>query len=61
MDYKRKVVVFSVLASISAATSAPIAATPSVRPIFIVLPLILMGIFLFFAGYYAGLNRKGNK
>lgn len=58
MDDKRKVVVFSVLASISAATTAPIAATPSIKPLFIVLPLVLMGIFLFFAGYYAGLSRS---
>ncbi len=51
---KRKSVIFEVLAGISAATSSPIAAIPGIRPIFIVLPLVAMGIFLFFAGYYAG-------
>ena len=51
---KRKSVIYTALAGIFAASSAPIAATPGISPIFIVLPLVAMGIFLFFAGYYAG-------
>ncbi|MCL4366701.1 hypothetical protein M1563_00835 [Patescibacteria group bacterium] len=57
MDNKRKSIILTVLASVSAASTAPLAATPQVRPLFIVLPLVLMGILLFFAGYYAGLNK----
>ena len=55
---KRKATVFSVLAAVSAATTAVIAANPSVRPIFIILPLVIMGIFLFLAGYCAGLAKN---
>jgi hypothetical protein len=58
MDNKQKSIILTILACVSAASTAPIAATPSIKAIFIVLPLILMGILLFFAGYYAGLSKK---
>lgn len=57
MNYKQRVTIFSMLAIVAAATSAITAANPTIRPIFIVLPLVLMGIFLFFAGYFAGLSK----
>lgn len=58
MENKQKVVIFAVLAAISAATTAIIVSHPSVRPISIIIPMIFMAVFLFFAGYFAGLDRK---
>lgn len=55
---KRKATVFSILAVVSAATTAIMINNLPTRPIFIVLPLVMMGIFLFFAGYYAGLAKN---
>src|SRR6266404_5324524 len=54
--YFKKVLIaiFSLLAIISATTTAIVVATPSIRYIFVVLPLVLMGFSLFFAG----LNRN---
>ena len=61
MGTKRKATIFAALAGVFAASTAPIAALPTVTHVFIVLPLVLMGIFLFFAGYYAGLSRKNTR
>ncbi len=58
MDNKRKVALFTALAAVCAATTAPLAAYQSIVHIFLILPLVLMGIFLFVAGYYAGLARN---
>lgn len=57
MDNKRKAALFAALAAICAASTAPLAAQQSIAHIFLVLPLVLMGILLFVAGYYAGLAR----
>ncbi len=54
-------IAFVVLAVITDASSVPLIANPSTSHIFIVLPLITTSIFLFFAGYYAGLGKKANK
>lgn len=58
MDNKRKAVLFAALAAICAASTAPLAANQSINHIFLVLPLVLMGILLFVAGYYSGLTRN---
>ncbi len=54
MDNKRKAILFFIAAGILAGSVAPIAANQSIRHIFIVLPLVLMGVLLLFGGYYAG-------
>ena len=58
MDNKRKATLFAVLAVVCAAGTAPIAANQSISQGFLVLPLVLMGILLFIAGYYSGLASK---
>ena len=58
MDNKHKVALFAALAAVCAAITAPLAADQSITHIFLILPLVLMGIFLFVAGYYAGLARN---
>jgi len=58
MDNKRKATLFAVLACICAASTAPLAADQTINHAFLVLPLVLMGLFLFVAGYYAGLVRS---
>ena len=58
MDDRRKAgLSFAALAALSAASTASVAADATGRPIFIVLPLLVMGVCLLFAGYYAGLSR----
>ena len=59
MDNKRKSILFIALGGVAAGSVAPIAAHQPVLPIFLIVPLILMGIFLLLAGYYAGLARGG--
>ena len=61
MNNKRKMIAFVALAVITDAGSVPLIANPSTSHIFIVLPLILTGIFLFFAGFYAGKSRPKNE
>lgn len=58
MDNKRKATLFAVLAAICAGGTASLAADPTIIHAFLVLPLVLMGILLFVAGYYAGLARS---
>lgn len=59
MENKRKSLLFTLLGGSMAAITAPIAAIPTIQHIYIVLPLVLMGFFLFAAGYYAGkFSRK---
>jgi VIT1/CCC1 family predicted Fe2+/Mn2+ transporter len=58
MDNRRKATLFAVLAAIAAASTVPVAANQSISHVFLVLPLVLMGILLFVAGYYSGLARK---
>jgi len=58
MDNKRRATLFAALAAVCAASTTPLAADQSVTHVFLVLPLVLMGIFLFVAGYYAGLARN---
>ena len=58
MENKRKATLFAVLAVICAAGTAPLAANPTISHALLVLPLILMGLLLFVAGYYAGLARS---
>ncbi len=58
MDNKRKAALFAALAAICAASTAPLAADQSITHVFLILPLVLMGILLFIAGYYAGLARN---
>jgi hypothetical protein len=58
MDNKHKAALFGALAAIAAASTAPLAADQSIQHIFWVLPLVLMGILLFVAGYYAGQARN---
>ena len=54
MDNRQKTIIYTTLAAIFSAITAIFAAQQSIGHIFIVLPLVLMGICLFFAGYYAG-------
>ena len=58
MENKRKATLFAVLACICAASTAPLAANQSINHGFLVLPLVLMGILLFVAGYYSGQARN---
>ena len=58
MDNTRKATLFAALAAIAAASTAPLAADQSISHVFLVLPLVLMGILLFVAGYYSGLARN---
>lgn len=58
MDNKSKATLFAVLAAITAASTAPLAANQSISHVLLVLPLVVMGILLFVAGYYAGLAHK---
>ena len=58
MDNRRKATLFAVLAVVAAASTAPLAADQSIKHVFLVLPLVLMGILLLVAGYYAGLARN---
>ena len=61
MDNKRKATLFAALAAVCAASTAPLAANPSINHIFLVLPLVVMGVLLFVAGYYSGLASNRNK
>lgn len=58
MENKRKAILFAVLAAVCAAGTAPLAADQTINHGFLVLPLVLMGILLFVAGYYSGLARN---
>ena len=58
MDNKQKVIFFAVLASIFAVMTTIFSANQSISHVLIVLPLVIMAIFLFFAGYYAGLSKR---
>jgi urea transporter len=58
MDNNRKAALFAALAAICAASTAPLAADQSINHGFLVLPLVLMGILLFVAGYYSGQARS---
>jgi hypothetical protein len=58
MDNKRKAALFAALAAICAASTAPLAVNQTIAHVFLVLPLVLMGILLMVAGYYAGLARN---
>jgi hypothetical protein len=58
MNNTRKTVLFAALAAIVAGSTAPLDADQSISHVFLVLPLILMGLLLFAAGYYAGLARS---
>lgn len=58
MSNTRKVLLFSVLAAVLAAGEAPLAADPTTNHLVLVMPLVVMGIALLLAGYYAGLARK---
>jgi hypothetical protein len=59
MEYRTKVALFAALAAVAAACSAPIIANDAIRlGGFIVVPLLVMGILLFVAGYYAGETRR---
>ena len=58
MTNRQKVIFYSILAVVFAASSAISAANESASHAIIVLPLVVMGIFLFFAGYYSGQIKK---
>jgi len=58
MTNLQRVIFYSILASVFAVSAAITAANPSVSHIFIVLPLVLMGLFLFIAGYYSGRTKR---
>jgi len=58
MDNRNKAALFAVLATLMAASSAVFAANTSIPHIFIVAPLVVMGILLFIAGYFAGLAHR---
>ena len=58
MDNKQKVTLFVALACGASALSAYTASLPDIRHLFIVLPLVMVSIFLFFAGYFAGMSKK---
>lgn len=58
MNNTRKALLFAALAAICAAGTAPLAADQTINHGFLVLPLVLMGILLFVAGYYSGLARN---
>jgi len=58
MDNRNKAILFAVLAAFMAASSAVFAANTSIPHIFIVAPLVVMGVLLFVAGYFSGLTRR---
>ena len=58
MDNRRKAVLFAVLAAVVAASTAPLAANQTIQHVFLILPLVLMGVLLLIAGYYAGQARS---
>jgi len=58
MDNRRKATLFAVLAAICAASTAPLAANQTIPHLVLILPLVLMGVCLLVAGYYAGLARR---
>jgi len=58
MENRRKAALFAVLAALCAAGTAPLAANQTINHGFLVLPLVLMGLLLFVAGYYAGRARN---
>jgi hypothetical protein len=58
MENRRKAALFAVLAALCAASTAPLAANQTINHGFLVLPLVLMGLLLFVAGYYAGRTRN---
>jgi hypothetical protein len=58
MNNKRKAALFAVLAVLCAASAAQLATNKSITPVFLILPLVVMGILLFVAGYYAGQARN---
>ena len=58
MDNRGKAALFAALAAICAASIAPLATNQSINHGLLVLPLVLMGILLFVAGYYVGLARN---
>jgi hypothetical protein len=58
MENRRKAAFFAALAALCAASTAPLAANQTINHGFLVLPLVLMGLLLFVAGYYAGRTRN---
>ncbi len=58
MDNRRKAAAYSGLAVVMATSSAIFAANPSIPHILIVMPLVVMGVLLFAAGYFVGLTRR---
>jgi len=58
MNNRQKAILFSAIAAVAAASSALYAANKNTRPIMLILPLVLMGVFLCAAGYYVGLSRS---
>jgi hypothetical protein len=57
MTNKHKILLFSSLAAVFAASTAPIVADKSSQPVYVIMPLIFMGLCLFAAGYYVGLSQ----
>jgi hypothetical protein len=57
MDNRRKAALFAALAAIAAASTAPLAVDQTISHAFLILPLVVMGILLYVAGYYSGLAR----
>jgi hypothetical protein len=58
MNNRRNATFYAVLAVICAASTAVTASDKMITPLLIVLPLVVMGVFLFAAGYYAGLSKR---
>jgi hypothetical protein len=58
MNNTHKATFFAALATICAAGSATLAADQTINHGLVVLPLVLMGILLFVAGYFSGQARS---
>lgn len=58
MGNKQKATLLAVIAAPLAALAAISSANNSIRHIFIVLPLVIMAILLFFSGYFSGLAQS---
>jgi len=57
MTNHQKVIFYAILALLFAVSGAVTSANSAISHIFIVLPLVVMGLFLFIAGYYSGRSK----
>ena len=58
MDTQRNAALFAILATLLAVSAASLAATKVMPQGVVMVVLVVMGLCLFAAGYYAGLSRS---